>query len=124
MHGKGGIESLRPSYKRPKFTLISSVAEMGNFSFNQFRSHFLPNDFAFWQFSNGRKIAKMQSDLEKKAMELTKLWGSFFLQKIRSTLKFFHGVCVSKYFLDIRYGSTLKKLTLTFFLIFFPDIYL
>ena len=45
-----GIESLRPSYGRPKLTLISSIAEVVDFSFNQFHSQFLPNNFAFCQF--------------------------------------------------------------------------
>ena len=44
---KVDIESLRPSYGRPKLTLISSIAEVVDFSFNQFHSQFLPNDFAF-----------------------------------------------------------------------------
>ena len=35
-----GIESLRPSYGRPKLTPISSIAEVVDFSFNQFHRHF------------------------------------------------------------------------------------
>ena len=35
-----GIESLRPSYGRPKLTPISSIAEVVDFSFNQFHRQF------------------------------------------------------------------------------------
>ena len=33
---KGGIESLRPNYRQPKLTLISSIAEMEIFLLSQF----------------------------------------------------------------------------------------
>ena len=74
-----GRESLRPSYGRPKLTLISSIVEMGNFSFNL--PFFLPNDFAFRQFSrilemfrDSGKLPKCEVIWQKIALELIKLW--------------------------------------------------
>ena len=81
---KGGRGSLRPSYRRPKLILISITAKLRNFSF-QFHSHFLPNDFAFWQFSRildifrgSGKLPKCRVIWQKMAVEWIKLWGSFF----------------------------------------------
>ena len=107
---KGGMEPLRSTYGRPKLTLIPSITEMGNFSFDHFHSHLLPNELAFWQFSasfklftNYGKLPKCKVIQQKIAVELIKLW--FFFSEN-----------------SIFYGSTLKNLTLTCCPnFFFPD---
>ena len=83
---KGVIESPRPSYGRSKLTLIVCIAEVGNFLFNQFHSHLLPNVFAFWQFSrileifrDSGKLPKCKVIQQKIAVELIKL--CFFFRK-------------------------------------------
>ena len=72
-------------YARPKLTLILSISEMGKFLLSQFHSHFLPNDFAFLQFSTSfvvfmecGKLPKCKVIWQKVAVELTILLGIFF----------------------------------------------
>ena len=93
---KGVIESPRPSYGRSKLTLIVCIAEVGNFLFNQFHSHLLPNVFAFWQFSrileifrDSGKLPKCEVIWQKLAVELIKSWGSFYFSE---NLIFFLGL--------------------------------
>ena len=65
-------ECLRPSYGRPKLTLISNTAELSNFSFHQFHSHYfakLLRILAIFQDTRRSqglwKIAKIQSHWAK-----------------------------------------------------------
>ena len=79
-------------------TLILSIADMGNFSLSQFHSHFLPNDLAFWQFfkilemfRDSGKLPKYNFIWQKMAVELTILWGRFFVPKF-----FLAGLCIKE----------------------------
>ena len=102
--------------------LRAVLSQMGNFSFDQFHSHFLPNDYAFWQFSwilemfrDSGKLPKCKVIWQKIAVELIKLWQSFVtkfdLIFLGLPWRIFHGVCVSKYFL---FGRKLPKPQLIF----------
>ena len=105
---KGGIESLGPSWGRPKLTLISNIAEVGIFLLSQLHSHF----FAKWLcilaifhilWDGVWKIAKMQSHLAKSGCGTDYIIGHFF-QKIwiffLGVPWKFHGVCVPHLFPD------------------------
>ena len=114
---KGGRGSLRPSYRRPNLTLISTTAKLRNFSFNQFHSHFLPNDFVFWQFSRildifrgSGKLPKCRVIWQKMAVEWIRLWGSLF----RKNNFFFHGSTLKKFMVFVSQNTFLGRNFLNF----------
>ena len=87
MCGKGGYRVSKAEFTDGRnWTLISSISEVGNFLFDHFHSHLLPNDLSFWQFSasfeiftNCGKLPKCKVIRQKMVVKLIKFVLKFFL---------------------------------------------
>ena len=129
---KGGRESLRPSYGRPKLTLISSIAEVVDFSFNQFHRqfcqitlHFVNLSLSFSRWLIFRLISFTASFCQmtlnfvnfsppfrcSQSVEMQSHLAKMAVELIK--FQFFQKILI------LFHGSTLKKLTLTFCFNFF-----